>query len=413
MNTLRRFAALASAAAMAVLTLTGCSSNNIGGAVGDAIDDIVSPSQNESITLTVWESTGGPDDFIRKAGERYTAEHPNIQIKFVNVEVGDATSQIALDGPAGVGPDVFAAPHDKLGELVTGEHILPTSNPDSVRDSVLDVCADAVTYNGTMYGYPIAAETYALVYNKKYVTDPPKTFDEVVDFCKGYNGGGKYGLMFDVSNAYYTIIFTTNDKNRLFGDTGTDSANPGVNTDAAIAGMTYFQSLRKKILDVPAADLNTATVDEAFKSGVSAMHITGPWNIATFADAGIDFGVTSIPALPGQDTPPASFSGTRTMFVSSYSAHPDEAADFARFLISDEMQQLRFELTGAIPSASITVDSERVNGFLKQLEHSFSMPSVPQMSKFWDAMNSASANIWDGADVKNELDSCEKAILSA
>lgn len=85
------------------------------------------------VTLKVWESLDGPDEFIKQAGEKFTAKYPWITIEFVNVELGDSTSQIALDGPAGVGPDLFAAPHDKLGELVSGGHVLPTANADTVK----------------------------------------------------------------------------------------------------------------------------------------------------------------------------------------------------------------------------------------------------------------------------------------
>ena len=39
------------------------------------------------------------------------------------------------------------------------------------------------------------------------------------------------------------------------------------------------------------------------------------------------------------------------------------------------------------------------------------MPSVPEMGTFWEAMNAASKNIWNGSDVKTELDACDAAIL--
>ncbi len=408
---MKKFPAVFLAAAIILLSLTGCScgggnSDNSSGNNAGTNDD----NGAKKIELTVWESTGGPDEFIRQAGERYTDMHPDVTIKYVNVELGDASSQIALDGPAGIGPDVFAAPHDKIGELVQGGHILKTRDPDLVRETVMDVCADAITYDGEMYGYPVAAETYALFYNKDLIETPPKTFDELVDFCKKFNSGDKYGLMFDVANAYYTIIFTTSNGNRPLSDSDVDF--DGINNSDAVDGMTYFQNLRKSILDIPSADITTAVADEAFKSGNCAMHITGPWNLATFRDAGLNFGVSAIPSLPGEDTPPASFSGTRTMFVSSYSEHPEEAADFAEFLMSDDMQRLRYELTEAIPAVELNLDDDHMSGFMEQLEYSYAMPSIPTMGKFWDAMNSASANIWDGADVKKELDSCRKAILS-
>ena len=75
------------------------------------------------------------------------------------------------------------------------------------------------------------------------------------------------------------------------------------------------------------------------------------------------------------------------------------------------MQQLRFDLTGAMPAIQTTVSSPYIPGFLNQLDYAFPMPSIPEMGMYWEAMNNASKNIWDGADVKSELDACDAAIL--
>ena len=370
--------------------------------------------KNSKVTLTVWESTNGPDEFIRKAGEAYTKTHPNVTIKYVNVELGDAVTQIALDGPAGVGPDLFAAPHDRLGSLVSGGHVLPTANPDSIKKQVLGSCSTALTYNGKMYGYPVSAETYALFYNKKLISekDLPKTWEELATWSKNFNAKnpGKYGFVMDVGSGYYTIVFTTAEGNRLFGPSGTDTSNTNINSAASVKGMKFFQSLRSS-LNVPAADLDTSTADAAFQSGTAAMHITGLWNVKPFEDAGVDFGVTTLPALPGDKNPSSSFSGKRAMFVSAYTDHPDEANDFAAFLLTPEMQKLRFDCTGTVPSISVKVSSPYLDGFMKQLQYAFPMPSIPEMGNYWEAMNNASKNIWDGADVKKELDACNAAIL--
>ena len=366
------------------------------------------------INLKVWESDKGPDAFIQQAGDAFTKKNPNIKIEYVHVELGDAAGQIALDGPAGVGPDVFAAPHDKLGELVSGGHVLATENAAAVKKQVLGACSTALTYGGKMYGFPVSAETYALFYNKKLIKegDVPKTWEALAAFAKKFNAAnsGKYGFIMDVGNAYYTIIFTTSDGNRLFGPSGTDTTATNINSDKSIKGMKFFQSL-KGSLNVPSADLTTSVADAAFQAGTAAMHITGLWNVKPFKDAGVDFGVAPLPSLPGDKNPAASFSGTRAMFVSAYSDHPAEAAKFAAFLLTPEMQQLRFKITGALPSISTKVDSPYMGGFLKQLDYAFPMPSIPQMSAYWEAMNNASKNIWDGADVKKELDACNATIL--
>lgn len=373
------------------------------------------PVAKEAITLNVWESNNGPDAFIMKAGEEFTKKYPNITVKYVHVELGDAAGQIALDGPAGVGPDLFAAPHDKLGEMVAGGHVLATADPAALKQKVLGACYAALTYDGKVYGYPVSAETYGLFYNKALIkeTEVPKSWTDLAAFAKKFNAAnpGKYGFIMDVGNAYYTIIFTTSAGNRLFGPQGNDKSNTNINSEKSIQGMKFFQSLRAS-LNVPAADLTTSVADTAFSSGTAAMHITGLWNVVPFTKAGIDFGVSPLPSLPGDSTPAASFSGTRAMFVSAYSDHPEEAALFANFLLSPEMQKLRFETTGALPAINIQVDSPYMAGFIKQLDYAFPMPSIPQMGAYWEAMGNASKNIWDGADVKKELDSCNEAIIS-
>lgn len=392
------------AIAAGVLALTGCSKKA----------DASASKSNEKVVLTVWESLQGPDEFIRQAGEAYTKSHPNVEIKYVNVELGDAAGQIALDGPAGVGPDVFAAPHDKLGELVNGGHVLPTVNADVVSKSVLGACSQALTYKGKMYGYPVSAETYALFYNKDLISETqlPKTWEDLTAWAADFNknNSGKRGFVMDVGNGYYTIIFTTAGGNRLFGSSGTDTSSSYLNSRNAVEGMKLFQSL-KNALNVPASDLDTGNCDASFQGGNAAMHITGPWNIKNFKDAGLNFGVAPLPALPGDNKPAASFSGTRAMFVSAYSDHPAEASDFAQFLISASMQQLRFDLTGAMPAIDTPVSSPYIGGFLKQLDYAFPMPSIPEMAKFWETMGNTSKNIWDGADVQAELDACDAAII--
>lgn len=419
----KKLLAMAMTMIFTVSMFAGCGSNDAEKTGADPTKAATEPTKaattkpevtTEDVTLKVWESTLGPDEFIKQAGAKFTEKYPNIKIEFVNVELGDSTTQIALDGPAGVGPDLFAAPHDKLGELVVGGHVLPTANVDDIKSRVLGACSTALTYDGTMYGYPVSAETYALFYNKALISEDqvPKTWEDLKIFAADFNTShsDQYGFIMDVGNAYYSIIFTTSNNNRLFGPTGTDTTNTNINSAASVEGMNFFAGLRD-VLDVPAADLSTATCDGIFGSGNAALFITGLWNVANFEGNGLDFGVAALPSLPGNTEPVASFSGTRAMFVSAYSDHPTEAALFTDFLLSDEMQLLRFDITGSLPSINVAVESPYIEGFLSQLDYAFPMPSIPQMTRYWDAMNAASANIWDGADIQTELDQCNATIL--
>lgn len=214
-------------------------------------------------------------------------------------------------------------------------------------------------------------------------------------------------------DGYYSYIFTTNNGNRVFGPDGVIETETNLNNETAVEGMKYFQSLRE-ILDVPAADITTSYCDGAFQSGNTAMYITGLWNVANFRDAGIDFGVVALPSLPGSEEPPASFSSARTMCISAYSDHPNEqAAAFATFMMSDDMQKMRFEVTGALPATNVEVEEDYVAGFMEQLKYAFPTPAITKMDYFWDPMNAATQNIWDGADVQKEMDAVDKTILES
>jgi len=379
-----------------------------------ATEPAAAPAQPaDGIVLRVAESLGGPDDFLIEAGRMFNEMYPHISVEFINIEVGGAVGQIEIDGPLGIGPDVFAAPHDQLGALIAGGHILPIppASADYVRGLVFDSAITAVTSDGLLFGYPIAMETYALFYNRDLIDTPPNTFEELIEFSREFNAAnpGQFGFIMDIG-AYYAIIFTTSDGNRLFGPYGVDRVNSNINSPASVQGMTFFQSLRE-ILDVDGGDLETAFADAAFTSGTAALHITGPWNIAPFEEYGINFGVTTLPHLPGQATPPASFAGVRTMLVSAYTQHLEESHMFAQFLISPEAQQLRYEITGAIPSTTVPTRSPHFAGFFRQLDYAFPMPSIPEMGAYWAAMNAAAQNIWNGMDVQEQLDMAHSAMV--
>jgi arabinogalactan oligomer/maltooligosaccharide transport system substrate-binding protein len=240
----------------------------------------------------------------------------------------------------------------------------------------------------------------------------PKTWEELAKWSKEFSekNPGKFGFVVDVENPYYTIVFASGKGNRLFGENGDDISTTYLNTPEAIEGMEIFQNLRKSCIDCPSGDLSGGVVDSLFASGSVAMHMSGPWYLEYFANAGIDYGIVPLPSMPEEPTPSASFSTVTCMFVSAYSEHPEEASAFAEFLLSEEMQLLRYKLTGSLPSISTDIKDEFAVPFMEQLKYSYPMPVNNKMVQFWDVFRSASSNIWNGSDVKTELDAAEKTI---
>ena len=348
------------------------------------------------------------------AAEEYKKTHPNVSFVYEPVQSTDARTKIEMDGPAGVGADIFVAQHDHIGALVAGGHILPFED-SSVLNNFIPAALTSSSYEGKSYGYPLAIETYALFYNKDVLPTAPKTWEEVETFAQGWNdkAQNKYGLVWEVGNAYFNYIFMSGFGAPLFGPNGNDPKQHNVNSPNAITGLTYFQSLRQKMLNVPSGDVSGDFCNSSFTEGKAAMIITGPWKISDFSKTNLNYGIAPIPVFPGMTNPPASFSGLRLAFVSAYSDHAEIAQDFAKFLVSKPILERRFELTKQIPPRSdITISDELSQGILAQAQYATPMPTIPEMGKYWSAMGAAFANIWDGGDVTEKLNAVAQAMES-
>ncbi len=364
----------------------------------------------EQISLTVWESTGGPDKWIERAGEEFNRIYPNIKIEYYNVESYSAIDELQNKDSTAPAPDLFAAAHDRLSELVENGLILPTDNPDYVSTNTISIATQGLYYKGTMYGYPTACETYALFYNKKLVSkeEIPSTWEKLISWSKSFSElcPGKYGFLLQARNMYYVPMLMSNNQNKLLQT----EDSTGLLTEDSVNGIKLFRSM-KDIFPENVTSMDNADFDNMFLDGKLALYVSGPWFVAKAREADIDFGVATLPAFEEGGTPSMSFSGIRGMFVSSKTEHPQEAAAFARFLISEDMQKLRLEITGALPSTNISVEDEQTSGFIEQLNYSYPMPNIPNINRFWEYGEVFCKNVLDGADAKTELEKFDAYIL--
>ena len=425
------------ATAMVASLLTGCSSSRttkhkVSEVDVDSIDFKTNLDINtkDDIELTVWESAEGPDEFIEKAGEYFTKLYPNIKIKYVNVESTDANSKIVLDGPSGTGADVFACAHDTIGVMAASGAIEPV--PDSEKEIVAGSCLESALQGATLnesdgssvlYGYPVSVETYALFYNKALISkeEIPTTMEDMMTYMTEFKADskndGKQPFLFDAGNAYYSVMFTSTPDIHLYGENGNDVTNTYMNSADSVKQMEDFVAL-SKIVGQNTGDIDYKHNDSLFAAGSLAMDISGAWNIKTFEESKIDFGITAIPSLSGSTQPPTNFMGVRCMFVSKYSKHIPEAQAFAEFLMTKEMQQLRCEITCTMPARDDVLDNitddtikEYMNGLNEQIQYSYPMPNMANASLFWSAFGSAYSNIWNGivTDIQKELDTANKS----
>lgn len=367
----------------------------------------------EGASLLVWESDGPEGEFMQFVGAEFEEKY-GIPVKFESVGHTDAPGQLRTDGPAGLGADVFAAPHDHAGSMEAAGLILENFWPEEYSADFMDAAIVGTTVDGVLYGYPTGIETYSIFYHKDLVdeSDLPKTMDELIAMSKDYTDvdQNKYGFMAEVGNFYFMYAFIGGYGGYVFGDNNTNPNEIGLNNEGAVKAGHLMQRIKSETLPLNSADISYDIKGSLFEDGKLMFDLNGPWAVQGYRDAGVNFGVMPFPTLDNGQVP-TSFSGIRALYVNAYTKYPDAASLFAQFATSEEMLVKRFEMTGQLPPHTALLNNPIIKddpvsaAFLAQAEHAVPMPNIPQMPVVWDPMGTALSVIWnEEKDPKEALD---------
>jgi arabinogalactan oligomer/maltooligosaccharide transport system substrate-binding protein len=352
--------------------------------------------------LLVWLDN---EDWARAVIEGFTRQNPGITVKFENVGNVDARGKISLDGPAGIGPDVFLMPHDHIGNAIIDDicEPFPEELQQKYASILLDASINTCTADGVLYAAPISTENIAFFYNKDLLGDAPlpKSFEEIIVFAKEWNdpASGKYALRWTVDDSYHNYFFLTAFGMQLFGPNHDDFKSPGFDSPQTAQGVNFYRSLRQ-YFDVPTASATWDFTIATFQRGDVPFTITGPWAIGDAKKNGINFGVTKLPTINGVQ--PRCFSGNVVAAVSSYAKNPDLAFKFVDYLVSVEGETIQFEITGKmaaykdISSIEGLRDDPYLKGVMEQSPYADPMPIIPETAQMWDAMKALFTFTWDG-----------------
>lgn len=370
--------------------------------------------------LLVWESKGPELDYLKAVAEQFEKDY-GVKVKVEPVPAIDSVKKLTTDGPAGIGADVFSAPHDHLGNAVMAGLVLENDVFDEkAKNEYMASAIEGVSNNGALYGFPTAIDTYALFYNKSLLPTAPKTYEEIVKFAATYNDpkNKKYAFMWNVGQLYQTYSFLAGYGGYVFGNNGTDANDIGLNNEKSVEGAKYVQSL-KQILPLNTNDINDNIITGFFQEGKTAAVINGPWLQSSLTQVGFEYGVAPLPLLPNGEHP-KSFSGIRGLYVNSYTKYPAAAKLFASYATSKPNLSKRFEMTKQLPPRKDLMDDPIItkdanaSAFLEQAKYSTPMPSIPEMGNVWVPAGTALASLWnDKLDPGTALNSAVDQIKTA
>ena len=366
--------------------------------------------------LKIWETEDdGSGAWIQELAKEFEQKY-GVGFTYEPTNHTDSAVKIATDGPAKKAADVMCIINDRAGPVVSAGLVYPNdvSDPSEFMDSAIQACS----FDGKLYGYPVAIETYGLFYNTDLVTSPPKTWDDVINFAKSYTDtkNQKYGFLLEPGNFYFAYSFLSGFGGYVFGKNGTDGNDIGLNNEGSIEGAKLIRDLAQ-IANVKSGDITYDIKEGLFKDGKLAMHLSGPWSIKGYQDAGLKFAVIPLPALSNGKNP-ISFSGVRALYVNSYTDYPIAAKMFAQYCTTKEALLKRFTNVNQLPPRMDLLDDSTITGdvnmhaFLQQAQYSEAMPSIPEMGAVWTQAGTAISTIWDdkNADIKQVLDNAVQKI---
>jgi len=394
--------AIAAFAVATTLGLAGCSSAAPQGGETSAPAD----GGGATSTLTVWVDADRAGVLADPAAD-FEAE-TGVKVELVQKDFGEIRDQFVSQVPTGKGPDIAVGAHDWLGTLVTNGVVAPIELGDKAEEFE-KVATDAWTYDGKVYGVPYSIENIALIRNTELAPEAPGSFDEMVQMAEA--AGTEYKVLVGLDPAAgdpcHMYPFQTSFGAPVFGT----NADGTYNADDLQIGNEGGTQFAQWLAEQGAAGVFNPNLDgdlarEAFNAGKAPFYVTGPWNVPSAQEAGIDVAVDPIPA-PGPN-PAQPFVGVQGFFLSAKSENVVAATNFlTNYVGSEEVQTALYEVGGRAPALTAAfeaavADDPIVAGFGQVGAEAVPMPSIPEMGAVWEFWG-----VTETAIIKGEGDPAE------
>ena len=362
--------------------------------------------------LVVWFSPEGAKGLRALVGGFTRATRVPVVVE--TPDEGPAKFQQAAS--AGKGPDLYIYAHDRIGEWISGG-LLHSVSPNAQMLSDIDPLAwKGFRVQGRLWGYPMALECITLIYNKALVSRAPSTWDEVFELERSLVKKGKHAILWDYTNNYFTWPMLAASGGYAFRertDGSFDGSDTGVNNAGALKGAQVLQRLiQEGVMPVGSGYPET---EAAMATGQVAMMINGPWSWVNLRRAGIDFGVTKLPALGSQRSVP--FVGVKGVMVNRATRSRELCAELVEhhFLTPEGLRTInQAEPLGAVASRSYYAElaqDPRIAGIMASAQDGIPTPSNPEMGRFWSAMKTALTNLTEGRQTPQQaLDAAARRI---
>ena len=355
--------------------------------------------------LQIWINGDKPYKALQELGDKFekdtgipvTVEHPD-----------KPENKYAQAAQAGRGPDIMIWAHDRLGGWAQSGLIQPVNVDDAYKSKFLPKAWEAVTYKGKLWGYPITLESVALIYNKKLITEIPKTLQDVTALADPYKAKDQLPLLWAYDTPFFTWPFLAGAGAYVYGKDANGDYNlqdVGINVPGSIDALQYIAEMIDK--DVMPRSATYDVMNAKMMKNQLAMMVTGPWAWNDLRKNGIDFGIEVIPGFNGPGKP---FVGVLTAMFDATTPNKDLAEMFIKdyVLTDDGLKALNDDTFGGPPALTSAYNQQKsdpnVEKSMENAELGNLMPNIPQVSVFWSSLEAAIKTVTSGqTDAKTAL----------
>ena len=375
------------------------------------------------VTLKMW-SIDGDNGLYTKLVEDFNASQSDIVVESRLVPFDDLVNEALKAFATGQAPDLISLDNPDFALFSSRGAMLDitdrVANSEVIDTSVYyDGPLASASWDGRLYGLPKATNTIALFYNKDLfakagLTEPPATWDELVDYARKLN---------DPANNVYGITWSAR-----AGEEGTFQFLPWVqmgggsfkevNTPGAVKALEIWKTmLDEKLASQDVLSQGQWDSTGTFNAGNAAMAISGPWELGRMAtDAKFDWGVALLPTET-EGGPRSSAMGDFNLGIFANTQHPDEAFKVIEYFAS-QSDRLFPEFSNIPPRSDVPLPSTgdaRTDAALKvfqeQLQYAQPRGPHPEWQKISKAIYDAfQAALTGQMSAKDALDQAQATI---
>lgn len=355
----------------------------------------------DEITITIWSLDDANQPALNLARE-FDELEPGIKVEYREIQFDDVVAESMRAFATGQAPDIIAVDNPEHALFAARGAFLDITDRVAASDVIntenyFAGPLNSVSWDGKLFGVPKATNTIALYYNKDLyakagITEPPKTWDELLEVSRKLNdpANNVYGLAFSAkASEEGTFQFLPWAQ---MGGGGYDN----INAPGAVKALTIW----KTIMDERLASPDTLTRGQwdstgTFNSGNAAQVISGPWELnRMLEEANFDWGVTLLPTETEGGTR-SSAMGDFNWAIFATSKHPDEAFKALEYFASQddrlfpEFGQLPARSDIELPETGEPLKDAALTVFQEQLQYAQARGPHPEWPKISKAIQDA------------------------